>query len=49
MVPDPTQRTLLHSLDQAIIGARADLGDEHASAVSLAGVYHNLIRMWARG
>jgi PKHD-type hydroxylase len=49
MVADPTQRTLLYNLDQAIIGARADLGDEHPSAVALVGVYHNLIRMWAEG
>jgi PKHD-type hydroxylase len=48
MAPDQTQRDLLYSLDQAIIAARADLGDVHPAAVSLVGVYHNLVRMWSR-
>jgi PKHD-type hydroxylase len=48
MVADPTQRDILHDLDQAIIVARGDLGDAHPAAVSLVGVYHNLIRMWSQ-
>jgi PKHD-type hydroxylase len=48
MAPDPTQRATLYELDQAIIAARADLGDDHPAAVSLVGVYHNLIRMWSQ-
>lgn len=48
MVSDPTQRAVLYDLDQAIISARATLGDGHAAAVSLVGVYHNLIRMWSQ-
>jgi PKHD-type hydroxylase len=48
MVEDPTRRALLHDLDQAIIGARAGLGDEHDAAVALVGVYHNLIRLWSQ-
>ncbi|HEX4180208.1 MAG TPA: Fe2+-dependent dioxygenase [Caulobacteraceae bacterium] len=47
MVPDPEQRRLLHDLDQATMGARGTLGDEHPTAVSLVGVYHNLLRMWS--
>jgi PKHD-type hydroxylase len=47
MVRDDGRRRLLYELDQAVIGARAALGDEHASVVSLASTYHNLIRMWA--
>jgi PKHD-type hydroxylase len=47
MVTDLGQRELLHQLDQAVAAARGDLGDDHAAAVSLVGVYHNLIRMWA--
>jgi PKHD-type hydroxylase len=46
MVADGGRRALLHDLDCAIAAARADLGDDHAAAVSLVGVYHNLIRMW---
>lgn len=46
MVADGGRRTLLHELDRAIAAARADLGDTHAAAVSLVGVYHNLVRMW---
>lgn len=48
MVEDLARRAVLYDLDQAIIGARTDLGDEHPAAVSLVGVYHNLIRMWAQ-
>jgi PKHD-type hydroxylase len=48
MVPDLSHRTTLYELDQAIIAARTDLGDEHPAAVSLVGVYHNLIRMWSQ-
>ena len=47
MVRDDGQRRLLYDLDQAIIGARASLGDDHPSVVSLTSTYHNLIRMWA--
>ena len=48
MVADLGQRDLLHQLDQAVAAARGDLGDDHAAAVALVGVYHNLIRMWAQ-
>ena len=48
MVADPGQRALLHDLDRAIGAAREDLGDDHPAAVSLVGVYHNLVRMWAQ-
>ena len=49
MVADAGQRELLRQLDQAVATARGDLGDDHPAAVSLVGVYHNLIRMWAEG
>ena len=48
MVADHAQRDILYSLDQAIISARGDLGDDNPAAVSLVGVYHNLVRMWAQ-
>jgi len=48
MVADTGQRDLLYQLDQAVAAARGDLGDDNAAAVSLVGVYHNLIRMWAQ-
>ena len=48
MVEDPTRRGILYDLDQAIIGARSDLTDSHPAAVSLVGVYHNLVRLWAQ-
>ena len=48
MVADAGRRALLHELDRSIATARADLGDAHAAAVSLVGVYHNLVRMWAK-
>ena len=46
MVRDDGERTLLFDLDSAIqrvIGA----DPEHPAAVSLTGVYHNLLRRWA--
>jgi PKHD-type hydroxylase len=48
MVADPTRRTLLYELDQAVAAARLELGDDHPTAISLTGTYHNLIRMWAQ-
>jgi PKHD-type hydroxylase len=48
MVADQSRRDLLHNLDQAIIAVRGDLGDVHPAAVSLVGVYHNLVRMWSQ-
>jgi len=47
MVRDTAQRALLFEMDQAIALARRDLTDRHPAAISLAGAYHNLIRMWA--
>lgn len=47
MVADPTRRSLLYDLDQSVAVVRRDLGEAHPAAVSLTGVYHNLIRLWA--
>jgi PKHD-type hydroxylase len=46
MVRDDGQRTLLFDLDTAIQRLSRDHPD-HASAVQLTGVYHNLLRRWA--
>jgi PKHD-type hydroxylase len=48
MITNSDQRQLLHDLDKAAIGVRGALGDGHPSAVSLVGVYHNLLRMWSQ-
>ena len=47
MVADVSRRALLYELDRATSATRLRLGDEDSAAVSLVGVYHNLIRMWA--
>jgi PKHD-type hydroxylase len=47
MVRDDGRRALLHDLDQSIITARTELGDDHRAVVGLTGTYHNLLRMWA--
>jgi PKHD-type hydroxylase len=47
MVRDDGERTLLFDLDSAIQRLTADVGGDHASAVQLIGVYHNLLRRWA--
>jgi PKHD-type hydroxylase len=46
MVRDVTQRSVLFELDQAIQQLAADVSG-HGAIVELAGVYHNLLRMWA--
>jgi PKHD-type hydroxylase len=48
MVAEGSQRALLYDLDQAVIRARRDLGDDHPAAISMVGIYHNLIRMWSQ-
>jgi PKHD-type hydroxylase len=46
MVRDDGQRTLLFDLDMSIVRLTRD-HPQHAGLVSLVGVYHNLLRMWA--
>jgi PKHD-type hydroxylase len=46
MVRDDAQRTLLFDMDMSIIRLTRD-HPGHPSLVSLVGVYHNLLRMWA--
>ncbi len=46
MIRDDGQRTLLFDLDMAIIKMTQAAAQEPA-LVSLTGVYHNLLRMWA--
>jgi PKHD-type hydroxylase len=46
MVRDDGERTLLFDLDAAIQRINHDVPD-HAAAVQLTGVYHNLVRRWA--
>ncbi len=47
MVRDDGQRTILFDLDSAIQRLNFDVRD-HPSTVQLTGVYHNLLRQWAR-
>lgn len=46
MVRDATQRTILFELDGAIQAIARDM-PSHGALVELAGVYHNLLRVWA--
>jgi PKHD-type hydroxylase len=46
MVRDDGERTLLFDLDSAIQRLNHDSPD-HAAAVPLTAVYHNLLRRWA--
>jgi PKHD-type hydroxylase len=46
MVRDDAQRTLLFDLDTAIQTIAAE-NPQHAAAIQLTGVYHNLLRQWA--
>jgi PKHD-type hydroxylase len=47
MVRDDAQRTLLFQLDTAIQKITAERGGRDPEVISLTGVYHNLLRMWA--
>ena len=47
MVPDDAERTLLFDLDGAIQQLNEG-AQPHPVAVPLTGVYHNLLRRWAR-
>jgi PKHD-type hydroxylase len=48
LVESGERRRLLFDLDQATVATRGRLGDEDPAAVSLVGVYHNLLRMWSQ-
>jgi PKHD-type hydroxylase len=47
MVRSDEQRSLLFDLDTAIQALSARVGQGDPAVVSLAGTYHNLVRMWA--
>lgn len=47
MVRDDSQRTLLFQMDRAIQKLVMDRGNDDTEVISLTGVYHNLLRMWA--
>jgi PKHD-type hydroxylase len=46
MVRDDAQRALLFDMDMALVRLMKDRANDPA-LVSLTGVYHNLLRMWA--
>ncbi|HEY4078870.1 MAG TPA: Fe2+-dependent dioxygenase [Rhizomicrobium sp.] len=46
MIRDEAARTMLFELDSAIQSLRKQVGDS-AEVVTLAGLYHNLVRRWA--
>lgn len=47
MVRDDSQRTLLFQMDRAIQKLVMDRGNDNPEVISLTGIYHNLLRMWA--
>lgn len=48
MVRDIQERETLFELDQSVQGLSAELGATHPQVVKLSGVYHNLMRQWAK-
>ena len=48
MIREDAQRSLLFDLDTSIQEVNQALGAGHATSVQLTGVYHNLLRRWAR-
>ncbi|MCS0493737.1 Fe2+-dependent dioxygenase [Ancylobacter sp. MQZ15Z-1] len=47
MIRDNGRRAMLYDLDMAIMATRARLPDDDPAVLSLANVYHNLVRHWA--
>ncbi len=48
MIREDAQRSLLFDLDTSIQEINQALGAGHGTSVQLTGVYHNLLRRWAR-
>lgn len=48
MIREDTQRSLLFDLDTSIQEVNQAMGAGHATSVQLTGVYHNLLRRWAK-
>lgn len=47
LVRDDACRTLLLDMDMAIQGLAGTVGQDDPAIISMTGVYHNLLRMWA--
>ena len=47
MVRDDAARRTLFELDEGVQAVAGAMGQGHAAAVKLTGVYHNLLRRWA--
>ena len=48
MIREDAQRSLLFDLDTSIQEVNQAMGAGHATSVQLTGVYHNLLRRWAK-
>jgi PKHD-type hydroxylase len=48
LVSDNQQREMLFDLDSSVQKLTAELGATHAEVVKLSGLYHNLLRQWAK-
>lgn len=48
LVQDDAARALLYDLDRSIQGLRRSLPADQPDVLTLTGVYHNLLRRWAR-
>lgn len=48
LIREDAQRSLLFDLDTSIQEVSQTLGVDHPTSVQLTGVYHNLLRRWAR-
>lgn len=47
VIPDDGRRAILFDMDLAIQALRGEVGDRHASLITLTACYHNLVRQWA--
>jgi PKHD-type hydroxylase len=47
MIRDDAKRALLLQMDLAVQALAAELGQGRQQVISLTGIYHNMLRMWA--
>ncbi len=48
MVKDIQEREILFNIDQSVQKLTQELGSRHQEVVNISGIYHNLIRQWAK-
>ena len=48
LVRDQGERAMLYDIDQSVQSLTVQLGSQHSEVLRLSGIYHNLLRKWAK-